>query len=104
MKNLGSLTALFISLLTFSRRQGFKNKGKITVEMIGHNSWYHQSSWAEALPAHGCDYGRDGGNNIYTVIAHYCNWQNKYMPGEENSPSPPNDPPHFPTLNRYKSN
>lgn len=75
--------------------------------MIRHNSWCHQSSWAEALPAHGCDYGRDGGNNIYTIIAHYCNWQNKYTglenSGEENSPSPPNDPPHFPILNIIKA-
>lgn len=38
LKNLGSSTALFTSLLNFSRREGFKNRGRITVEMTGHTS------------------------------------------------------------------
>lgn len=62
LKKLGSSTALFTSLLTFSRREDFKNRRRITVEVVGHNSWCSQSS----LPAHGCDYYRHGGGtNIY---------------------------------------
>lgn len=62
LKKSGSSTALFTSLLTFCRRGDFKNRGRITVEVIGH-SWCSQSSWAEVLPACGC--GRHGGTNIH---------------------------------------
>lgn len=105
LKKLGSSTALFTSLLTFSRRD-FKNRGRITAEVIGHN-WYSQSSQAEALPAHGCGYYRHGGGYQHLCwMAHYCEWQNKYMlvlSGEENYPPPPSDQPHFLLLNTLKA-
>lgn len=54
LKKIINSTALFTSLFIFSRREAFNNRGRMTVEVIGHNSWYSQSSQAEALPAHDC--------------------------------------------------
>lgn len=105
LKKIINSTALFTSLLTFSRRETFKNRGKITVEVIGHNSWYSKSSQTEALPVPDCGLLQAGWYQHLCWMVHYCRWKNKYMlalSGEENSPSP-NDPPHFPLLNIIKA-
>lgn len=59
LTKLRSSTAVNTSFITFSRKGVFKNRGRITVEMIGHNSQSIQSWGSGMLFKHyGCGYYR----------------------------------------------